>query len=137
MQVSDDGQAAVERMVRLFYERALANEVLGPIFRESIKDWETHIAIVRQFWSSVLHGTDRYKGNPFGAHLKLRFEPEAFAHWLTVFESAAQDALGCKDVEKAKRIARHMADSFKLGLFPFTGPDGRPSRTPRGTTNRP
>ena len=136
MQATDDAQATVERMVRLFYERALANEVLGPIFRGAIHDWETHIATVRDFWSGVLHGTDRYKGNAFAPHAKLRFEPEAFDHWLAVFESAARDALSHEDAEKAMRIARHMAESFKVGLFPFTGPDGRPSRTPQSRTSR-
>ena len=136
MQATDDAQPTVERMVRLFYERALADEVLGPIFRGAIHDWETHIATVRDFWSGVLHGTDRYKGNAFAPHMKLRFEPEAFDHWLMVFESAARDALSHEDAEKAMRIARHMAESFKVGLFPFTGPDGRPSRTPQSRTSR-
>ena len=43
-------EAAIERMVRLFYERGLADEMLGPIFREAIHDWEPHIAIVCDFW---------------------------------------------------------------------------------------
>jgi hemoglobin len=130
MQATEDAQATVERMVRLFYERALANEMLGPIFRGAIHDWEGHMAIVRDFWSGVLYGTDRYKGNAFAPHMKLRFEPEAFDHWLPVFESAARDALGPQDAEKAIRVARHMAESFKVGVFPFIGPDGRPSRKP-------
>jgi len=131
MQQTDDAQATVERMVRLFYERALADEVLGPIFRGAIHDWEGHMAIVRDFWSGVLHGTDRYKRNAFAPHAKLHFEPEAFDRWLTVFESAARDALSHQDAEKATRIARHMAESFRVGLFPFTGADGRPSRVPQ------
>ena len=117
-------------MVRLFYERALRDDVLEPIFRGAIHDWEGHIAIVRDFWSGVLHGTGRYQGNAFAPHMKLRFEPEAFDHWLTIFESAATDALTRLDAEKAIHVARHMAASFKAGIFPFAGPDGRPSRTP-------
>jgi len=136
VQATDDAQATVERMVRLFYERALADEVLGPIFRGAIHDWEAHIATVRDFWSGVLHGTDRYKGNDFAPHAKLRFEPEAFDHWLPVFQSAARDALSRQDAEKATRIAQHMVESFKVGLFPFTGSDGRPSRTPQSSTDR-
>jgi hemoglobin len=136
MQATKDAEATVERMVRLFYERALANEVLGPIFRGAIHDWEGHMATVQDFWSGVLHGTGRYQGNAFAPHAKLRFEPEAFDHWLAVFESAARDALVRQDAEKATRIARHMAESFKVGLFPFTGPDGRPSRTPHSGTKR-
>ena len=130
MPATGETLATVERMVRVFYERALADEVLGPIFRTAIHDWDPHIATVRDFWSGVLHGTNRYQGNAFAPHSKLRFEPEAFDHWLTIFESAATDTLSRQDAEKAIRIARHMAESFKVGIFPFTGTDGRPSRTP-------
>ncbi len=129
MQTTTEQEAAVERMVRLFYERALADEVLGPIFREAIHDWEPHIKTVADFWSGVIHGTNRYKGNAYAPHMKLRFEPEAFDHWLAIFESAANDALAPKDAQTAIRVARHMANSFKAGMFPFTDEQGRPSRT--------
>jgi hemoglobin len=130
MQASSAQEAAIDRMVRLFYERALADPVLGPLFREAIHDWEGHIALVRDFWSGAIHGTGRYTGNAFAPHMKLKFEPEAFEHWLAAFEGAANDTLAPPDAANAVRIARHMAESFKVGLFPFTTPDGKPSRVP-------
>lgn len=128
--LTDPREAAIDRMVRLFYERGLADPVLAPIFRAHIHDWEPHIATVRDFWSGVIHGTGRYKANAFGPHMKLRFEPEAFGHWLAALESAAADCLAPADAETAIRVARHMAQSFKAGLFPFTDAQGRPSRLP-------
>lgn len=115
-------------MVRLFYRHALADDVLAPIFRGAIHDWDAHIALVADFWSGAMFGTERYRGNAFAPHTTLRFEPEAFEHWIVAFESAANEALSAAHAEKAIRIARHMAQSFKAGLFPFTGADGRPSR---------
>jgi hemoglobin len=56
---------------------------------------------------------------------------EAFDDWLAVFESAANDELASKDAREAIRIAHHMANSFKAGMFPFTDAEGRPSRTPQ------
>jgi hemoglobin len=123
-------EAAIDRMVRLFYERGLEDDVLGPIFRAAIHDWDAHILIVASFWASMIHGTQRYQGNAFGVHMKLKFEPQAFEHWIATFESAAMDALAPADADKAIRIARHMAQSFKAGLFPFVGADGKPSRKP-------
>ncbi|MCC7549828.1 MAG: group III truncated hemoglobin [Burkholderiales bacterium] len=123
-------EAAIERMVRLFYERGLRDDVLGPIFRAAIHDWEPHIAIVADFWSGAVHGTGRYRGNAFAPHARLDFGPEAFERWLAAFESAARDALAAPDADVAIRVARHMAQSFRAGIFPFTGKDGRPSRTP-------
>jgi len=130
MRATAEQEAAIDRMVRLFYERGLADDVLGPIFRAAIHDWDAHIPIVASFWSSMIHGTQRYRGNTFGVHMKLKFEPAAFEHWIVAFESAANEALEPDDAAKATRIARHMAQSFKVGLFPFTGPDGKLSRKP-------
>ena len=130
MQATPEQEAAIERMVRLFYERSLADEVLGPIFRGAIHDWEPHIKIVSDFWSGVIHGTGRYRANAYAPHMKLKFEPEAFDHWLMAFESAANDTLAPEDAATAIRVARHMANSFKAGLFPFTDEEGRPSRIP-------
>jgi hemoglobin len=130
MCTSAEQEGAIDRMVRLFYERALADPVLAPIFRAAIHDWEPHIKRVADFWSDVIHGTDRYHGNAFAPHLKLEFDVDAFDHWLGVFESAANDTLEHDDAAKAIRIARHMADSFRSGLFPFTDKDGKLSRNP-------
>jgi len=130
MQATTEQEAAIESMVRLFYERALADELLGPLFRETIHDWEPHIKRVADFWSGVVHRTERYQGNVYAPHMKLKFEPEAFDHWLAAFESAAQDTLDPQDAATAIRVARHMANSFKVGLFPFTDKNGRPSRAP-------
>lgn len=130
MEATHEQEAAVEWMVRSFYERGLADEVLGPIFRDAIADWETHIRLVADFWCDSIYGTARYRGNAFAPHMKLRFEPEAFAHWLAAFEGAARDALPAEAADKALKIARHMAQSYRAGLFPFIGPDGRPARAP-------
>jgi hemoglobin len=130
MHASEEQEAAIERMVRLFYERSLADPVLGPIFRDAIHDWEPHIKVVADFWSGVIHGTGRYHGNAYAPHMKLKFEPEAFDHWLAAFESAATDTLSPRDAATAIRVARHMAGSFKAGMFPFTDESGRPSRLP-------
>ena len=130
MSANREQQAAIERMVRLFYERSFADPVLGPIFFEQIHGLESHIGRVVDFWSDVIHGTKRYKGNAYAAHMKLKFEPEAFDHWLAAFEGAATDELDAPHAQTAIRVARHMAKSFKAGIFPFTDKDGRPSRVP-------
>lgn len=130
MTESTDREAAIEWMVRRFYELGLADEVLGPIFRAAIHDWEGHIRLVADFWSRSILGTSRYQGNPYAPHMRLDFGPEAFEHWLRAFEAAATESLPPADAARAIGVARHMSASYKAGLFPFTGPDGRPSRKP-------
>jgi len=130
-------EAAVEHMVRLFYRNGLADPVLAPIFRGAIHDWEGHIRLVADFWSNSIHGTRRYKGNAYAPHMKLRFEPDAFEHWLSAFEAAANEALGLAEAARAIGVARHMAQSYLAGLFPFRDADGRPSRTPPAPVKAP
>lgn len=137
MSATEAQEAAIDWMVRRFYELGLADPVLGPIFRGAIHDWEPHIRTVADFWSNSIHGTGRYRGNSYAPHLKLDFGVEAFAHWLAAFEQAAQESLATGDADKAIRIARHMAKSFETGLFPFRDDDGRPSRSPPEAARRP
>jgi hemoglobin len=125
-----DPEAQIEWMVRLFYARGLADPVLGPIFRAHIHDWDTHIRTVSDFWSGVVLGTTRYTGNAFGPHVKLDFAPVAFEHWLACLESAARESLSPPHAERAIGVARHMAQSFKVGIFPFQDAEGKPSRRP-------
>ena len=127
----------MERMVRDFYRRGLEDPVLEPIFRGAIHDWEPHIRVVIDFWSGSIHGTGRYRGNAFAPHRKLRFEPEAFDHWLAALEGAARAHLAPEACARAVGVARHMASSYLAGLFPFQGPDGRPARLPPPPAPRP
>ncbi|MBK8018641.1 MAG: group III truncated hemoglobin [Betaproteobacteria bacterium] len=123
-------EAAIESMVRSFYERGLADAVLAPIFFDAIHDWEGHIRLVSDFWSNSIYGTGRYKGNAFAPHMKLKFGVEAFEHWLAAFEGAANEHLDTEAAGRAIRVARHMAQSYRTGLFPFTDAEGKPSRVP-------
>lgn len=130
MKALEAQDVAVERMVRRFYELGLADPVLGPIFRGAIHDWEPHIRDVTDFWCMSIYGSKRYQRNSFAPHRRLKFDVEAFANWLTAFESAAGECLSDEDAQKAIRVARHMAKSFEAGLFPFRDAQGRPSRLP-------
>jgi hemoglobin len=111
----------IERLVRHFYSLAAADPILGPMFEEMISDWEPHIAVVVDFWSSALLGTGRYKGNPFMAHATLPLQPGHFDLWLALFEKATDETLPPAAAEKAMAKARHMARSITVGLFTVPG----------------
>jgi len=116
--------------VRAFYGEAQKDLVLGPIFAAVVHDWDVHYRIVANFWSRALLGTDRYSGHPFPLHINLPIEPEHFDRWLTLFAEATEAHLPPDLAEKAMAKARHMAESFKAGIFPFQDKQGRPSRVP-------
>ena len=53
-----DFEAAIRTCVRAFYERACADDLLAPIFNGMVKNWDAHFAIMDDFWSGALLGTD-------------------------------------------------------------------------------
>lgn len=108
-------------LVTRFYDRARADPVLGPLFDDAIKDWDGHIALVADFWSSTLLRTGRYRGNPFMAHATLPLEPAHFDLWLGHFEAVAADCLPAALAEQAVAKARHMSRSIMAGLFTVPG----------------
>jgi len=121
-------EAAIERCVRLFYDKAHADEMLAPVMRAGIADFERHVAVVCDFWSRALLGTERYQGKAYPVHVGLPIRPDHFDRWLELFEEAAAAQLPPAQATFAIDKAHHMAKSFMAGLFPL--------ETPRMKTHR-
>lgn len=126
----DPAEEAIRECVREFYGKAREDPLLGPIFNSTVEDWDVHLRVIADFWSKVLLQTDRYNGSPFVLHRNLPVELEHFDRWLSLFEASVQSRLPPPYAEKALAKARHMAESFKAGIFPFLDKSGRPSRHP-------
>lgn len=99
-------QKQLQKLVRSFYTRVQKDEVLGYIFNDVAKvDWEKHIPLLTQFWSSVMLGSRQYSGNPLLKHVELsrktKLTPEHFRHWLALF---SQEAKSCLNAEPALLI---------------------------------
>ncbi len=123
-------EAAIRACVKRFYEKGGADDLLGPIFENSIHELEPHLEIVANFWSHALLGTTRYQGTPFGVHVNLPVEPEHFGRWLALFSEAAKETMPEGLAAAAIARAEHMTQCFQSGLFPFKDAEGRPSRVP-------
>jgi hemoglobin len=119
MKIDQISDAAIERLVEEFYIKIRNDGTLAPIFDRAIPgDWEPHLSIMRDFWSSVMMTSGRYKGNPVTKHLQLvGMEPVLFEQWLKLFRETCdelfEDNLAKAFVVKAERIA----ESLKLSLF--------------------
>ena len=129
-QTAAHDEAAIRAFVLRFYEISRADPELGPLFEAHIKDWDAHVKIVSDFWSTALLGTKRYPGNAYTAHIGLPVEEQHFTRWLNALDRAGQDTLPPDLAERSMARARHMAMSFKTGLLPFKQPDGRWTREP-------
>ena len=120
----------IATLVCNFYTAAAQDSLLGPVFKKTISDWEGHLALVADFWSHALLDTKRYSSHPFPVHMQLPIEADHFDRWLELFLQAADTNLPPDAAKRAKARASHMAESFKVGMFPFVGADGKPSRKP-------
>jgi hemoglobin len=119
-------ESVLARLVRTFYETARQDEIIGHKF-DGVQDWETHIARITSFWSSVALRTGRYQGQPLPVHFPLDLEPPHFTRWLTLFEKTAHDVCTPAAAELLMDKARRIARSLELGIA--VGRGELPSRT--------
>ena len=118
-----DAEAQISALVRRFYDLALADDVLGPMFRDVIHDFEEHYGIVEDFWSHALLGTHRYKrGTPYKHHTHLTVDEVHFIRWMEAFSLAAHETLTPDLAASALKRAEHMKQSFRMGLLPLPAP---------------
>lgn len=112
-------ETEIERVVRTFYARIRADEVLGPIFERAIgADWEPHLRKMFDFWSSVMLTSGRYKGQPMLAHMRLKsVRPEHFDRWLTLFQQTLDDLCTPAVADAYMTRALRIADSLRMGMF--------------------
>jgi hemoglobin len=110
--------AFVSRMVEDFYARIRVDALLGPIFAARIADWPPHLARMKAFWRSILHGSGEFSGNPMAKHLAIAGLGEMhFAHWLELFFATLRDLE--RDPQATNLVgnrARMIADSLLTGI---------------------
>src|SRR3954462_7128884 len=106
-------EAMIRALVHAFYGRVRDDAELGPIFNNADTDWDTHLATMCDFWSSVMLATGRYHGRPMPAHMRLKMlKPEHFERWLALFRQTAAEIcpaeIAGRFVDKAETIARSL-----------------------------
>jgi hemoglobin len=109
-------EVMIDRVVRNFYGRVRADELLGPVFEARIADWEPHLQRMCAFWSSVALMTGVYHGQPMRKHLPLPVDAEHFDRWLALFEATVQDICPPKAADHFVERARRIAESLELGI---------------------
>jgi len=108
--------AMIEQLVHRFYEKARADEMLGPVFESKVHDWDHHLAQMCRFWSSVATMSGSYHGNPMPKHMVLPIDAAHFDRWLALFEETAQQVCPPVAAEHFIVRARRIAQSLELGV---------------------
>jgi hemoglobin len=109
----------IRGVIDAFYTRVRADPALGPIFSAHVTDWDAHSERLTDFWSSLMLGSGRYKGNPFAMHQPFAGELDValFERWLELWAIATGEHFPLDLAVEFQRKARRVAESLKAGLL--------------------
>ncbi len=106
-------EADIKQLVDSFYDKVNQDALLAPIFNDFAKvNWDKHLPIMYQFWSSILLGTYTYAGQPFPKHAFLPVNPTHFAQWLHLFNQTVTENFSGPVADEAKLRAANIARIF-------------------------
>jgi len=103
------GHEGILEFIRPFYMDVRQHGVIGPIFNAQIKDWESHLAKIADFWALQTGGPSTYRGGLVGAHRGIGIQPEFFDHWLKLWDFNCQRQLSPERAEKMSALAHEFA----------------------------
>lgn len=105
-------EESIGLLVDRFYIRVREDEILGPVFAEAVgNEWGPHLQTMRNFWSSLMLASGRYKGNPMMAHLMLpRIGVRHFDRWLALWKQTAAEIFPPEVANIFVRKAESMAE---------------------------
>ena len=111
----------INDLVDQFYAKVRLDPQIGPVFNEAIQDWPAHLALLKNFWSSVLLGAGLYRGNPLATHLNLPLEPVHFRRWLQLFEETAGEVMPPAHARIVVQKSHMIARNFQAAIAMYRG----------------
>jgi len=101
-------------LVDSFYGKVNADDLLSPIFNDVARvDWEKHLPLLYQFWSTLLFRTNTYQGRPWPKHAFLPITADHFARWVALFKATVDEHFSGPKATEAKNLAASIADTFQ------------------------
>jgi hemoglobin len=114
------GREGLARLLRHFYADVRQDPVIGPVFNSRIENWGEHLAIIANFWETVLGATRTYSGPMPAMHAALGLGPEHFERWLFLWQANCRAQLLAEAAEEMIDLARHLGQKLQaiLGVSP-------------------
>lgn len=115
MKADITSRADIENFVVAFYDKVKQDATIGFIFNDVVqKNWEHHIAVIVDFWETILLDNPVYKTNAMEVHYILnKKQPLSKIHfdaWLYLFTSTIDEMYEGSIVLLAKKRAKGIAD---------------------------
>jgi hemoglobin len=122
-----EDRADIERLVRKFYGRAMADPIIGFIFVDVARlDLEAHVPAITSFWETVLLGSRTYSGSAFAPHAELHRRVELreghFERWLLLWFATVDELFAGDRANLAKIHGLRVARAFHRRLQSLPGP---------------
>jgi hemoglobin len=126
LQRFDMSREDIERLMRVFYARIRAHDVLGPIFIRAVGEdgpvWRTHEAKIASFWRNAIGMERDYQGNPMQVHLgNGEVQPELFPLWLALFHEVAAELLTPDKAANISALADRIGQGLSFGIATARG----------------
>lgn len=111
----------IELMVDSFYEKAIKDDLIGPVFTEVAKlDFEVHLPVMYDFWESILFDKVVYKGNPMIKHIdlskKTTMDKARFDRWLELWDANISSQFEGLKAQEAIKRAKMMAELMQFKI---------------------
>jgi hemoglobin len=110
-------------LVNTFYPKVRKDKLLGPIFNEIIKDWETHLELLTDFWETNLFFVKKYTGNPLAKHVEVdkyydhTINELHFGTWINLWHQTIDSMFEGEVAQLAKNRARNMSTFMNMEIF--------------------
>jgi len=119
-------QEDIRFLVIEFYNQALTDEVIGPVFKAANFSLEAHIPVMVTFWETILLDVVTYKGNPMLKHIALNKEVplhgEHFERWMKIWEETIkthfEGPIADQAISRASSIGQLMQYKIKQASSP-------------------
>jgi len=112
----------VERLVTKFYEKVIADPLIGPIFTEVVQvNWEKHLPVMFNFWENALFYTGNYSGNPMMSHQRLNeifpLQEQHFNQWVLLFTETVDELFEGEKANLAKQKALSISTILRIKIL--------------------
>ncbi len=119
-----ESRCDIDHLMRVFYDRALADDLIGYIFTDVAKlDLEHHLPIIGDFWETLLFQSGdyaKYGRNPLVVHktlhLRSALKPEHFDRWLKIFNESVDAEFVGERSDFLKMRANSIAERMQAFL---------------------
>jgi hemoglobin len=118
-----ENRADIEVLVHAFYAKIRADKEIGSYFNTMIKDWDTHLEKLTDFWETNLFAVKKYKGNPQEVHNEVdanfggKITSNEFGIWLNHWFQTIDEHFEGENADTLKRRARKMSTFLYLSMF--------------------